>query len=149
MKHQRIAFIAIWLTAFLWISLQELSLLPQGFLPMSAGGEYAANLFCFITAVGGTYLACRLFAFQRVKAELYAAGARSTLPAHRRWNNRRLVILAIAIFPSLFLYYAGSFSPTALYSALLALAGSLLCWPTYVDEKAINENAQSEEEKDN
>ncbi|MBQ9569519.1 MAG: hypothetical protein IJR24_05495 [Alloprevotella sp.] len=116
---------------------------------MSAGGEYAANLFCFITAVGGTYLACRLFAFQRVKAELYAAGARSTLPAHRRWNNRRLVILAIAIFPSLFLYYAGSFSQTALYSALLALAGSLLCWPTYVDEKAINENAQSEEEKDN
>lgn len=150
MKQQQLIFVSIWLIVALWVLLEEFSLLPQGFIGLSAEGEYLCNLLCFLTAVGGTYLACRLFAFKRVKKELFPTEGTPDLEAHRRWNNRRLAIVAAAILPSTFLYYAATYSQTALYCALLALAGSLLCWPQMPladkEEPAAKENETVAEE---
>lgn len=135
MKLQKMVFMGLWLLVALWALLQETDVLRHGFLQLGAEGEYVANLLCFVTAVGGTYFACRLFAFRCVRRELFPDDGGVDFAAYRRWNNRRLMLLAVAILPSAFLYYAGSFSQTALYCALLALAGSLLCWPSETIEE--------------
>lgn len=130
MKIQQIVFILIWLVVICWVVLCELNVLPQGYLFGSADAEYISNMFCILTAVGGTYLACRLFVFKRAKAELYDEEGNIVPEAYRRWNNRRLLLLALAIFPSAFCHYAGPLSQTPLFCMLLALTGSLLCWPS-------------------
>ena len=132
MKQQQTYFILIWLAVIVWIFLCELDVLPQGYLFGSADAEYISNIFCILTAVGGTYFACKLCAFKRAKSELYDTEGNPVPEAHRRWNNRRLALLALAILPSAFCYYAGPLSQTPLYCTLLALAGSLLCWPAKV-----------------
>ena len=127
-RHQAI-FVLIWATTALWAALQEAGTLPQGFLSAAPVAAYVQHLFCILTAVGGSFLACRLFVVRRVRAELSDRDGRAAASALRKWSGVRLALNALAILPSAFLYYAAGFSQTCLYCLLIALAASLLCWP--------------------
>lgn len=132
-KHQ-IIFILIWAVVLLWILLQETDLLPQVFLPQSPYAVYVADFISAATAIIGIYIACRLFSMKRVKDEINSSDKDLSLVARRKWNGIRLAILAVAILPSAFLYYAMCFRDTSLYCMLIALTGSLFCWP-YSEDK--------------
>ena len=129
MRKYKIIYILIWAVVLLCVLFQEIDLLPQAFLPQSPVAVYVADLISVATAVIGIYFACRLFSFKKVKEELNSEDRETALAAQKRWNGRRLLILAVAVFPSAFLYYAMSFRETSLYCMLIALTGSLFCWP--------------------
>lgn len=137
MKKYQILFILLWAVVLLWIILQEADLLPQAFLPNSPVARYTCDLLSAATAIIGTYLACKLFAFEKIKKQLADEEEDNAHEAQKKWNGMRLLILAIAILPSAFIYYAQAFSQTALFCMLIALTGSLFCWPY---EKTKTEN---------
>ncbi|MBR1712321.1 MAG: hypothetical protein IJ722_02810 [Alloprevotella sp.] len=129
MRRLQVIFVLIWAVTALWVALQEAGTLPQGFLPATPVAAYVQQLLCIATAVGGSFLACRLFVVRRVRAELSAPDAGSAAAALRKWSGVRLALNALAILPSAFLYYAAGFSQPSLYCLLIALTASLLCWP--------------------
>ena len=134
MRKYKILFIVIWAVVLLWIVLQETGFMQQAFLPQSPYAVYAADFISAATAIIGIYFACRLFSLKRVKEELNVEDRIAAHAALKKWNGLRMVILAVAILPSAFLYYAMCFRDTSLYCMLIALTGSLFCWP-YSDDK--------------
>ena len=93
MTKSRLSYFALWLLTGLWILLQETGALPQHFLPRSPMADYVANLLCFGTAVGGTYLAYRRTGLARAAFRAAAQVSSQPLPlpplSWRRTKRRR------------------------------------------------------------
>ena len=129
MNHLRVLFFLLWCVTLLWVSLQELGVLPSAFLPATAEDRYVQDILCVVTAVGASYAACRLFVWKRIRASMENDDLHTRQIAHRRWGGVRLALLAVAILPSAFLHYASAYSQTSLYCLFIALTASILCWP--------------------
>ena len=129
MNKYKTIYLLLWATTLLWAGFQELGLLPQAFIPASPAAKYICDMIAAATAIIGTYAACKLFVIKKVRQELETDDRTAALAAFQRWNGVRLTILAAAILPSAFIYYAQCFSQTALFCMLIALTGSLFCWP--------------------
>ena len=125
MNILRLLFFGMWLLVGLWCLACEMDFITEGFLGHSPMLSYAFSTLCVITAVGGSWLACRLLAFPRIKQEVETD---KTGRALKKWSAIRLSINSLAIFPSAICYY-GLTDTTALYCMLLALTASLLCIP--------------------
>lgn len=125
MKTLRVLYLCIWAATAAWAVLHETGLLPGCYITPGAALNYALNLVCITLSAGGAWLACRLLAFERVKAELARHPQQIV-----RWNAIRLAVTALSILPSAFTYYAAENSSSILCCALIGLTASLFCWPT-------------------
>lgn len=129
MKPLQTAFVALWAAVVLFALLCEINLLPTAYIVDTPVAVYATSLLCIVTAVAGSFFACRLLVTKRAAAEINVPDEAQAAAAWKKWNARRLMLNAVAIVPSAFIYYAQSFSQTSLYCLLIALTASLLCWP--------------------
>lgn len=127
MRKLKFIFILLWVISAVWISLCESGIIVEGYFKGSVEHEYGLMMLSAITALGGSFLACRLFAFAYVREQLTAQT--DAAPALLRWNKVRLAILSAAIFPSLVIYY-GTLNNSSLYAFLIAITASLFCWPS-------------------
>lgn len=120
----KIRYYLLWLVVALWVLLQELDVLPSFFLPRSAQVNYFVTLFCILTAIGGAWLAYRLTSLKKVKAQIKSSPSQAN-----KWMRIRFALIALAVLPSAFFYYAGGYGESTLYCMLIALVMSLLCFP--------------------
>ena len=102
MKFLRLLFFSMWLLVGLWCLSCETNFIIEGFLGHSPMLNYIFSTLCVITAVGGSWLACRLLAFPRIKQEVEKDTTGKVL---EKWSLVRLAINSLAIFPSAICYY--------------------------------------------
>ena len=125
-KVLRIDYVLTLAAAGLMAAAFELDWLPSGFVEATPEMLYTANLFSIVTALGGTYLALRFMAFGKVK-RMVAENEK----AYPKFCALRQLIIGVALYANLFLYYA-LLSPdnTAMYCLLISLAAHCFCWPS-------------------
>lgn len=124
-KVLRIDYVLTLAAAGLLAAAFELGWLPSGFVEATPETLYTANLFSIVTALGGTYLALRLMAFGKVKRMVAECEK-----AYCKFLALRQLIIGVALYANLFLYYA-LLSPdnTAMYCLLITLVAHCFCWP--------------------
>ena len=125
MKILQLIYIAIWLSVGLLTLMFETGFLTEGFFDNSPAFSYIVSIVFIVTAVGGSWLACRLLAISHIKKEMENDTSGF---AQKKWTAIRLSITALAIYPSLISYY-GLPGTTPLYCLFIALTASLLCMP--------------------
>lgn len=131
MKTTKIYFWLIPALAGVIALLSETGLLPTDYFPYSSADlHYWADLFSFVTAIGGTYLALRLPFFPRIKSRLTGPDEPQALRYYLHITRLRLIIVAIAVWGNAVLYYAASYSPTPKYCLLIALLALFFCHPS-------------------
>ena len=124
-KVLRIDYVLTLAAAGLLAAAFELGWLPSGFVEATPETLYTANLFSIVTALGGTYLALRLMAFGKVK-RMVAESEK----AYCKFLALRQLIIGVAIYANLFLYYALlSADNAAMYCLLITLVAHCFCWP--------------------
>lgn len=122
--------LAVWAVTVCYIALSEAEWLPTCHCAGSVQAEYVAQLVSVATALAGSYVALRLFAFQSVKKLVAQADEAEAMRAFRKYALLRTAIVAVALWSNAVLYYVLSYQQTALYCFLISAAASLFCWPS-------------------
>lgn len=66
----RVAYVAVWVITGLIALCSEEGFLPVEYLSHDPNTDYVVGVVSFLTAIGGTYLALRLLAFQSLCSEI-------------------------------------------------------------------------------
>lgn len=109
----------IWITAALFTLLCEIGILPTGYIAGTPGNRYMCDALSVLTAVAGAYFILRR--------------GHVSLPV-------RLFFAGIAVFPSLFIYYAKDFASSAIHGLAIGLTATLAA---YIVEKKRNRPRRS------
>lgn len=137
MLKLKIFFWLIPLVAAVYAVLCESNVIPAAWLTLDADGQYAADVFSFVTAIGGTFFALRLPVFAKVKIRLAVASEERAMGVYLRMSLLRLLVVAIGVWGNLVLYYITSFFPTPKYCMLIALLALFFCYPSHNAFKAL------------
>ncbi len=114
----------------LWIALSEAEILPTEYIPSDPETDYMLNVVSILTALGGTFLSLRLFAFGKVRKSILQPDPLAAFKAYTKWATVRILIIASAIMTNTVLYYASSHAESSKYCLLIALVGIFFCWPS-------------------
>lgn len=125
----KILFVLMLSAAACFTILSETGLLPTDYAAADGTALYRLELLSVLSCLGGTYLALRLFAFGFVKRQLNQNNRDRAAAAQCNWNTIRTLILAVAVWTNLILYYASSYTTTPKYCLLIALTACVFCWP--------------------
>ena len=124
-KKQQFTFCLIFFIVCLYYVLMQCEVIPEAFLSNGVQTQYFLDLTSIVLGIGGTFVATSLYHFKAVKQDIEKNGE----TAYYKWGWIRLVLIALAVLGSLFIYGASTHSDTAQYSLLIALIGALFCWP--------------------
>ena len=114
------------------------NVVPTDFITLSPEWQYAVELLILITGIGSTFLALKLFALNLVKKEL----KQSFDAAYKKWAYLRQVMISLALFVCLFVYFSCPNVTSSQYIILILLIGFVFCWPSEKEYKELQENVK-------
>ena len=120
-----IIFWSILAAALLLVVLFENEVLPMGTWNEQLSAEFLCRCNMEVVALGGIYLALRLFKFQRVHQDLVTRKE----PALKKWGILRLLLLQLPMFLNTLLYYM-FLQATYGYLAIIAALSLPFLYPT-------------------
>lgn len=138
----KLAYAFIWIVGIIWTVLSEMEAIPTEYVSDTPEIAYYVSLASIITAIGGTYMALRLLAFQRVKKAINSSSQETKrMNTYLKWAGIRIIIMAIAVWTNLVLYYATSYSNSTQYCLLIALVATLFCCPSTGEYISLSNNS--------
>lgn len=129
-KKLQMAQATVWIVSICLVALSEADLLPTCYAPASVQVQYMVQLYSVVSALAGSYMALRLFAFPRIKERIARAEEPEAMGVFRKYVWLRTALIAVVLWSNAALYYACSFHQTALYCFLISAAASVFCWPS-------------------
>lgn len=120
-----IIFWSILAAALLLVVLFEYEVLPMGTWSEQLSAEFLCRCTMEVVALGGIYLALRLFKFQRVHQDLVERREQ----ALQKWGILRLLLLELPMFLNTLLYYM-FLQTTYGYLAIIAALSLPFVYPT-------------------
>jgi len=139
-KKLQVAQVAVWAVTACYVLLSEAEWLPTCFAQTSVQTEYWAQVYSVVSALAGSYVALRLFAFSCIKKKIARADEAKAMCAFRKCVGLRTTLVAIAMWSNAVIYYALSFHQTALYCFLISAVASCFCWPSEDTFKSLRTN---------
>lgn len=129
-KTLRLSYISIWIITGLIAFCSEKEWLPVEYLPHNPNADYAIGLISIVSAIGGTYLALRLLAFKSFVGKLLDRDEAVAWHLFCQWSYARLVILAVAMWTNVVLYYGSAYYESIKYDLLIVMIAAVFCWPS-------------------
>ncbi len=129
-RSLRLSFVGVLLFLAVWIILSEAGILPTDYITTDPQTDYTLNVASIFTAFGGTFFALRLFAFKRIKESVEQTDDNPAFKCYTKWAALRIALIGVAVATNVVLYYASSHTESAKYCLIIALIGTLFCWPS-------------------
>ncbi|MBR1838679.1 MAG: hypothetical protein IJ786_03885 [Bacteroidaceae bacterium] len=126
LRIQQLLFALVLVLTCALAALFEGGSLSQGVLGDNASLTYALDVWCVVVCVVGTYVALRLFSFDRVRRSVRDGGD----TAYYRWAGVRTLLVALSLWSEVAIYYLTLQSQTAHYTLFISLVAAIFCIPT-------------------
>ncbi|MBQ8226883.1 MAG: hypothetical protein IJZ92_05545 [Bacteroidaceae bacterium] len=130
LKIPRWTHLFVWLiTALLFLAFES-GELPTLYFQPDVEQAYALQVVAVVLTLLGSYVSMRLMAFSSVKQSVQRQEEVSALRTYSTLCLVRTLLVAIAIWYNLLVYYLADFSSTFFYCFLITIVASLFCWPS-------------------
>lgn len=129
-KKMQAAQAIVWVLTACYVIMSETGWLPTCSVSFPVYAEYWAQIYSVVSALAGSYIALRLFAFRRIKEKIGRQEEPKALRTYCRYAGLRIGLIAVVMWSNALMYYIHSFHPTTLYCFLISAVASCFCWPS-------------------
>lgn len=136
----------VWLVTVMLFLAIESGALPTMYFQPDVEQAYALQVVAVALTLLGSYVSMRLMAFSGVKKSVRSQEEMPALHTYATLCIVRTLLVAIAIWYNLLVYYLTDFSTTLFYCFLITVVASLFCWPSQATFEAMRA-PQSQEPK--
>ena len=136
----------VWLVTVMLFLAFESGALPTMYFQPDVEQAYALQVVAVVLTLLGSYVSMRLMAFSGVKQSVQSQEEMPALHTYATLCIVRTLLVAIAIWYNLLVYYLADFSTTLFYCFLITVVASLFCWPSQATFEAMRA-PQSQEPK--
>ena len=120
----------VWLVTVMLFLAFESGALPTMYFQPDVEQAYALQVVAVVLTLLGSYVSMRLMAFSSVKQSVRSQEEMPALHTYATLCIVRTLLVAIAIWYNLLVYYLADFSTTLFYCFIITVVASLFCWPS-------------------
>lgn len=133
----------ILLVAVIYAILSEHGIIAMNYWTSSPKMAYYVNMYSICITFCSMFFSLKLFNFKRIRNKMQLGGGKG-IRIYIRWSYGRLIVLALALWSNVFLYYAISGINAPQYCVLIVLISFVFSWPSQSQFESLHPGSLAE-----